>query len=117
MAKKKLTIHDLLAGQARSYAGLGLYGSTMRTAFGWRLTRSPHTFATLVDTTILDLANAMGWTADDLHLFMDSRDGRYCGDALCGLNNTESQPSDVRRVLETSMREAIDDLRAEAVTA
>lgn len=107
----KLTIHDLLKGQERSECGLGLYGHEARTAFGWRHTRAPHVFAKVLDEQIVEIANVLRWTADDLHLFMDSRYGRHTGDELGRFDNTDSQPTQVAQFLERRMREAIARLR------
>jgi hypothetical protein len=98
-----LTMSALLTGQRESN-GFGLYGHEARTAYGWRYTRAPHAWPKIVDEAVLATANALGWDWHTMHAFLDSRDGRHCGDDLSRFNTDKSQPAQVQATIEKYMR-------------
>lgn len=91
----ELTVADIEAGYSNpAWGGFGYLGErerAMRTAEGREL-------AAAADAWVLFVAGSEGWTAGELFAWLDSKPGRWYGDAAFGGHGYETATTLVRRI-------------------
>src|SRR5262252_10888489 len=81
-----LTTADIEAGfDNENWLGWGYLGERSRATTRWEVGNA--------DQIVLRFAHALGWTADDLFAWANSKDGRYLGDWAFGGFDLANEPA------------------------
>lgn len=85
MAKPRtaLCTHDLLRmAKSPVFQGWGFLGHSCRRPEFWVESSDPYAVAKLVDRTVVEVANQLGWDPPRLFAWCNGKEGRYFGDDL-----------------------------------
>ncbi len=95
--QKPVVIRDILKGQERS-GGFGLYGHSVRLPATWAMANAeqPYAIVEAIDGAVAEISQVLGWSVDEAIEFMDSKDGRWCGDELSGITVERRELEQIR---------------------